>query len=83
MEKLREKIRVAVIFGPGDRMRPVWFDWGNRKYAVKEVAYSWRESLGDAICIRFSVTDGANLFELTYNTAKLLWLLTGVKPGVS
>jgi hypothetical protein len=73
--KVQEPIRVAVIFGPGDRVRPVWFDWGCRKYEVQEVTYTWRERVGEACLFHFAVSDGASLFELVYDAAGQRWSL--------
>jgi hypothetical protein len=81
MQKIREDIRVAVIFGPGTAIRPVWFDWRRRKYAVREVTYSWQERQGEATILHFAVSDGANLFELAYDTAKRTWGLAAVEAG--
>jgi hypothetical protein len=81
MEKIRENIRVAVIFGPGNRVAPVWFDWRRRKHTVKEVTYSWRERRGEETTLHFTVSDGANLYELAYDTANLLWSLAAVETG--
>ena len=78
MEKIRENIRVAVIFGPGNRVAPVWFDWRHRKHAVKEVTYTWREKRGEATILHFAVSDGADLYELAYNSENQLWTLTAV-----
>ena len=78
MEKIRENIRVAVIFGPGNRVEPVWFDWRRRKYTVREVTYSWRERQGEATVFHFAVSDGADLFELAYNADSQIWSLTAV-----
>ncbi len=78
MQRIREQIRVAVVFGPGDSVRPVWFDWGRRKYTVREVTYTWRERQGETTIFHFAVSDGANLFELVYNVASQLWALTAV-----
>ena len=75
---VKEPIRVAVIFGPGNRMRPIWFDWGRRKYEVKEVTYTWRERTGETPLLHFAVSDGASLFELTFNTASQVWSLAAV-----
>ncbi len=79
MHKVREEIRVAVIFGPGNSIRPVWFDWRRRKYTVEKVTYSWLERHGEATVIHFAVSDGASLFELAYNTAGRTWALTAVE----
>ena len=78
MQKIREDIRVAVIFGPGSAIRPVWFDWRRRKHTVREVTYSWQERHGEATLVHFAVSDGANLFELTYNAASQIWALAAV-----
>jgi hypothetical protein len=78
MEKIRENIRVAVIFGPGNRVEPVWFDWRRRKYTVREITYTWRERQGEATVFHFAVSDGADLFELAYNAESQLWALTAV-----
>lgn len=78
MERIRENIRVAVIFGPGNRVAPVWFDWRRRKHTVKEITYTWQERQGDATILHFAVSDGVDLFELAYNTGNQLWDLTAV-----
>lgn len=78
MQNIRENIRVAVIFGPGNKMRPVWFDWRRRKYEVLEVTYTWHERQGEATILHFAVSDGVNLFELAWNSARGAWSLAAV-----
>ena len=70
-----------MIFGPGNRVAPVWFDWRRRKHTVKEVTYTWRERQGNNTTLHFTVSDGADLFELAYNTSNQLWGLTAVETG--
>jgi hypothetical protein len=79
MLQIRENIRVAVIFGPGDRIRPVWFDWRRRKYEVRQVTSTWEERQGAATLFHFAVSDGGNLFELTYNAMAHTWRLAAVE----
>jgi hypothetical protein len=81
MRNIREDVRVAVIFGPGNSIRPVWFDWRRRKYEVREVTYTWQEREGEATLLRFAVSDGASLFELTFNSANRIWSLAAVDAG--
>lgn len=64
-----------MIFGPGNKMRPVWFDWRRRKYEVREVTYTWQERQGAATILHFAVSDGANLFELAYYAVGQVWAL--------
>ena len=37
--RITSPIRVGAIFGPGRQIRPVWFDWQQRKHTITEVAY--------------------------------------------
>ncbi len=78
LQRVREQVRVAVIFGPGNRLRPVWFDWRRRKYEVREITYTWQERHGDATIIHFAVSDGANLFELAYDSTSRIWALAAM-----
>ncbi len=79
--RTRENIRVATVFEPGGKIRPVWFEWNRRKLVVKETAYAWRERRGETALLHFAVTDEANLYELVYNTADQTWVLVGVETG--
>ncbi|MBJ6726411.1 hypothetical protein [Geomesophilobacter sediminis] len=79
MERVREQIRIATIFTPGRQIKPVWFDWHNRKHSILRTTYFWREKVGDALLLHFSVTDGEALYELVYNTKDQSWLLNGIE----
>ena len=76
---IREPIRVAVIFGPGRLIRPVWFEWRKRKHSITETCYMYGGYKGDARLIYFSVRDGQALYELTYNLKEQSWLLERVE----
>jgi len=71
----RESIRVAVIFEPGRRLRPVWFDRKNQRCQVKEITYAWQDRRGDKVLQHFTVTDGEALYELIYCAADGTWTL--------
>ncbi|MFA7062147.1 MAG: hypothetical protein WC156_15180 [Pedobacter sp.] len=43
MERIKEQIRIATIFTPGRLIKPVWFDWHNRKHTILETTYHWKE----------------------------------------
>ncbi len=75
-----ENIRVGVAFERGKAM-PVWFLWRGRYYKVKYVNYSWTTDLGAARLHYFSVTDGANMYELCFNSTSLEWTLSKVCAG--
>ncbi len=78
LQRVHENIRVAVIHGPGSKLRPVWFDWKERKHEVKEVTYHWRQWRGTELFLHYSVHDGAALYELAYNATQQLWVLENV-----
>lgn len=77
--RLNEPIRVAVVFGPGRSIKPIWFDWQNRKHAILETTYTWTDLKGSARRLHFSVRDEWGLYELTYNTADQTWSLEGLE----
>ena len=81
MDRLRDPIRLAAIFTPGQQIRPVWFDWRNRQHRVLRTTYSWQERVGDTVLLHFAVTDGEALYELVYDTAGQSWRLQGVEAG--
>ncbi len=79
METLCSDIRVAVIFGPDGRIRPVWFDLNRRRHQVRTVTNSWRDRRGETILVHFHVTDDGALFELTFNAATVTWQLIRIE----
>jgi len=70
-------IKVGVIF-KGDKIVPKWFIWEQRKYEIKEINYFWLDRAGKERLHCFSVTDGANNYELVFHTEKTIWKLIKV-----
>ena len=79
INRVKANLRVATVFEPGGKVRPVWFEWNRQRHMIKETTYIWKGMKGDAKLIHFAVSDEANLFELTYNTADQTWTLAGVE----
>jgi hypothetical protein len=79
MELIREPIRVAVVFGPGRTIKPVWFEWRRRKYTISQTTYAWTDKVGEATRLHYSVSDGEALFELVYNTVDQCWTLLNLQ----
>ena len=78
--EINETIKVGAIFGDNKKkLKPVWFVWSSRKYDVKEITYVWMEKIGNANRHHFTVTDGANLFTISYNTNTLVWTLHSIE----
>lgn len=79
MERIKEPIRIATIFIPGRQIKPVWFDWHNRKHTILETCYFWKERSGDTTLLHFSVKSEEALFELVYNTKEQDWTIDGIE----
>jgi hypothetical protein len=79
MQRVAERVKVAAIFAPGSKVKPVWFEWRRQKHAITETSYFWKDFYGDATRLHFAVSDGQNLFELMFNTSDQNWTLEGVE----
>jgi hypothetical protein len=77
MEPVKELIRTAVIFTPGQQIKPAWFEWRRRQHRIIRTTYHWQEQHGATKLLHFSVTDGEALYKLIYNTNDQNWLLQG------
>lgn len=80
MHNLKSDIRVAVVFGPGRKLRPVWFDLDRHKHVIREITTSWLERRGETPLLHFHVTDDGALYELVYNMKDAVWKLGRVEP---
>lgn len=74
---IKEVVKVVAVFDKG--MRPARFKWKGRVYSVKEVTCEWRSAKGSTQVLHFSVSDGASLYELSYNPSTMAWTLEGVE----
>jgi hypothetical protein len=74
-----EAISVMVSFGAPYKMKPVRFSWSGRSIEVKEITYTWKSREGQKDIYHFSISDGATLFELTFDTTSLLWRLESLE----
>ncbi|MRR59195.1 MAG: hypothetical protein EG824_13425 [Deltaproteobacteria bacterium] len=79
MVRVAQQIKVAAVFAPGSRIKPVWFEWNRRKHAITETTYFWRDRIGDVTHLHFAVTDGSSLYELSFNTRDQNWTLDAVE----
>ena len=79
MEYIGERVSVIAAFGEGAKFRPVKFKWTSRLINVKAITYSWTDRIGQSKIYHFSVTDGDTLYELSFNTGSLLWVLEKVE----
>ena len=68
-------IRVAVIYEPGKRLKPVWFELRGEQLKVLEICYFWQSTLGAATIYNYSLMTDQGLHELAFDTLKHTWQL--------
>ena len=71
-------IKVGAIFGSG-KITPKWFIWENRKYIIQSINYVWEDRQGKEKLTNFSVSDGTNSYEITYNSHRMSWSLNKIE----
>ncbi len=78
---VHDRVAVYTVFNDSrEKLRPVKFRWRNRVCAIKEITYAWETRHGSTTCRHFAASDGANLYELVFNTTALTWELCNVQP---
>jgi hypothetical protein len=72
-----DKLEVCARFKNG-AVTPISFLWRGRKYEVKKVTFTWDHRRGRSLIRHFSVSDGASLFEIAYDSEKADWRLFNI-----
>lgn len=75
---LNEKIKVGAIFGTNGQIKPIWFKYKNSKILIKERIYQWKEREGSDTIFKFTVTEGVNIYEISYSKNNLEWKLIAI-----
>jgi hypothetical protein len=72
-----QPIRIAVLFQPGAKAKPVWFELNRKQYRIAKTTYFWRDRVGDAPLLHFAVvTEGEEaLYEIVFNPLDQSWTL--------
>ena len=70
-----DPVRIAVIYEPGKRIRPVWFELNRKQHRIVETTYHWRDKIGEVPYLHYAVTDGEVLYELIFNPLEQIWTL--------
>jgi hypothetical protein len=60
---------------PHKKLKPLSFTWRQRDYEIKDLTYVWHNKNGETDFYYFAVSDGANIYELVYNTKTFDWIL--------
>lgn len=78
MTYIGESISVIVSFDRLNRIKPLRFKWSGRLYNIKEITYTWKTKTGQKDIYHFSVTDGASIYEISFDTTSLIWRLENI-----
>jgi hypothetical protein len=73
------ELRVAVVFGPHGKVRPVWFDLGRKRHDVRSITNSWHDRCGEIRLLHFHVTAAGALYELVFNQNEASWQLLHIE----
>lgn len=71
-----EPVRIAVVYQPGVKAKPVWFELNRRQHRIARTTYFWKDRIGDVPLLHFAVvTEDEALYELVFNTLDQTWML--------
>lgn len=79
MQVRSNDIRVAVVFGPGMKVKPVWFDFNRRQHTITQITNTWKDRKGETAFLHFHVTDEGALYELVCNMSDFTWRLEQIE----
>ena len=69
-------VRIAVVFQPGAKAKPVWFELNRKQHKIARTTYYWKDRIGDAPLLHWSVvTEDEALYELVFNAIEQTWML--------
>ena len=68
-------VRIAVVFEPNKKAKPVWFELNRQKHVVNETTYHWRDRVGDTLLLHYAVITDEALYELIFNCTDQSWSL--------
>ena len=71
--EIGETISVIASFGLPYKIKPLRFRWSGKLFEVKDITYAWQTKEGQTKIYHFSISDGKTLYELSFDTASLLW----------
>ena len=72
---------LMAVFGDGGKLKPLRFMWGLKVVRVRQVTYCWDSFEGEERVHHFVVSDGADLYQLSYRSKKLIWILEAVEEA--
>ncbi|TCL59799.1 hypothetical protein EDC14_103736 [Hydrogenispora ethanolica] len=76
-EKVKEPIKVFAVFYEG-RIRPVSFEWRNRKFSEFTIVSTWDGHEGNSRVIFFSIRSDEEFYEVCFRVRRMTWYLNRI-----
>ena len=64
-----------MVFEPGKKARPVWFELNRQQHKVAATTYHWKDAVGTTPLLHYAVSDGEGLYELVFNPLDQSWTI--------
>lgn len=74
-EMINETVKVGAVFN-NSKIIPKWFIRANQRFDITNINYTWKTKEGRKLICHFAVSDGVNVFELSYDMEDAKWELT-------
>jgi len=71
-ELLSERIDALVYF-KNAKIYPRVFYWKSRLYKIRKITYAWQERRGQEMLNLFTVSTGADLYQISFNNTTYSW----------
>lgn len=71
-------VRIAVVFQPGTKAKPIWFEMNRKQYKIARTTYYWKDRVGDTPLLHFAVVTEEPeqaLYEIVFNAHDQSWML--------
>jgi len=72
--EVHEPIRVGAIFSHGTVIIR-WLFWKGRRIPIEKVTFSWKEADGSRQVRKFALSNGTEVFEVSFYPADCRWYL--------
>ncbi|MFH1414597.1 MAG: hypothetical protein ABIH89_00735 [Elusimicrobiota bacterium] len=75
--EIKEPVKVGAVFENAS-VKPKWFIWNSKKHSLEKITYTWTDKDKGQKVICFSVWDGTDIYELSFNVKFCTWRLEKV-----
>ena len=73
-------VRIGVLFEPGKKAQPIWFERNRRQHRITDITYHWEDRVGERQLLHYAVSDGEAVFELVFDPVDQSWIIHSQRP---